>query len=105
MGGGRKAYRVAGKPPRVRGEGGSHKDYGVAENPRGDCQGVGGEVELPQGINAPGVEELPRGDETPGMASEGEGAMEGERQGWKRDGNPPAPEQARRAEPTAETRT
>ena len=39
---------------------GSPKASGVAENPRGYRQGVGGGVELPMGTYNPVVEELPR---------------------------------------------
>ena len=41
------------------GEGGGEAS-GVAENPRGDFQVVGGGVESPRGTNIPRVEELPR---------------------------------------------
>ena len=55
-------------------EGGGRKASGVAENPQGSRQGVGGGVESPQGTNTPGVTELPRGGETPGVTTAGEGA-------------------------------
>ena len=45
-------------------EKGGPKASRVAENPRGDHQGVGGRVELPRGIDTPGIEELPQGDKT-----------------------------------------
>ena len=61
----REAYGVASEPSRVGGNEGSREAYRVAENPNGDRQGVGGGVELPQGINTPGVGALPQGDETP----------------------------------------
>ena len=60
-----EAYGVASKPSKVRGDIGGREAYIMAENPRGDCHGVGGGVELPQGINTPGVGALPQGDETP----------------------------------------
>ena len=64
--------------------------YGVAENPGGDCQGVGGGVESPRGTNTPRVEELPWGDENSGVTLEVDGVQgaEGQGRGW--DGNPPA---------------
>ena len=46
---------------------GSPEAFRVAENPGGDCQGVGGGVELQRGIENPGVEELPRGGEISGV--------------------------------------
>ena len=61
----------------------------MAENPRGYHQGVGGGVELPQGIGTPGVEALPWGDETPGVATEGDGVMGEYGRGRGGDGNPP----------------
>ena len=48
---------------------GGPKASGLAGNPRGGCHGVGGGVELLQGINTPGVEELPQGDENPGVTT------------------------------------
>ena len=73
----------------MRGEGGGREAYGVVENPRGGFQGVGGGVELLQGIDTPGVGELPWGDETPGVATEGERVTgeDGRRRGG--DGTPP----------------
>ena len=54
--GGRKASEVAHELSGVGEKEGGRKASGVAENPRGDLQVVGGEVEFPRGIDAPGVE-------------------------------------------------
>ena len=51
--------------------GGGGKAYGVAENLRGDRQGVRGGVKFPRRTNTHGVEELPRGGETSGVPREG----------------------------------
>ena len=51
---------MASEPSGVRGDGGGREAYGVADNPRGDSQGLGGGVESPQGIDTPGVDALPR---------------------------------------------
>ena len=61
-GGGCEIYVVAREPFGVGGDGGGRKAYRVAENPGGDRQGVGGEVESPQGINTPRVDAVHRGD-------------------------------------------
>ena len=45
----------------------------MAENPGGDCQGVGGEVQLPRGTDTPGVKTLSQGEETSGGTLEGDG--------------------------------
>ena len=42
---------------------------------------MGGEVELPMGIDTPGVEEFPRGDETSGVTPKGDGVPEEDGQG------------------------
>ena len=60
--------------PGVGDEGWGREASGVAENPQGSCQGVGGRVDLPQGTDTPRVTELPWGDETPGVNTEPEGA-------------------------------
>ena len=57
----------AGKSSRVGIKEGDPEASGVAENPRGDCQGFVGGVELPRGIDTPGVEELLRGGKTSGV--------------------------------------
>ena len=74
----------------VRYREGVHEASGVAENPRGDCQGVGGGVESPSGTNTPGVEELPRGDKSSGVTLEGNGVTGSDRQGRGGDGNSPS---------------
>ena len=66
------------------------KAFGIAENPRGDCQGVGGKVESPRGTNTPGVEELPQGDETSRVTPKGNIVPEAEGQGQVGDINSPA---------------
>ena len=71
------------------GYGGGRKAYGVAENPGGDGQGVGGAVEFLQGINNPGVYTLPQGDETPGVDTAGAGVPGEGGRGQGGDGNPP----------------
>ena len=67
---------MAGNSSGVRFKEGGRKAYGVAENPKGDRQGVRGGVESPQGINIPGEDELPRGRKTPGVATNIEGVPE-----------------------------
>ena len=57
----------------------------MAENPRGEHQGVGGGFESSQGIDTPGVEEVPWRDETSGVTTKGEGVT-GE-DGWGRGGD------------------
>ena len=64
--------RVAGRWENLSGESsdvgdreGGHEASGVAENPEGDRQGVGGGVKSPQGIEKPGVEEFPQGEIPP----------------------------------------
>ena len=47
----------------------------MAENPGVDRQVVGGEFDLPQGIDTPGVEEFPWGDKTSGVPTEGKGVL------------------------------
>ena len=49
----------------------------------------GGGVELPQGIDTPGVAELLRGDETPRVTTKGEGVPEDDGRGRGEDRNPP----------------
>ena len=71
------------------GEGGC-KASGVAKNPRGNCQGVGGGVESPRGTDNPGVEELPRGDKTSGVTPEGNRVPGADGRGQGGDGNSPA---------------
>ena len=71
------------------GEGGC-KASGVAENPWGDRQGVGGGVESPRGTDNPGVEELPRGDKTSGVTPEGDVVPGADGRGQGGDGNSPA---------------
>ena len=61
----------AGESLGVGGRKGGREASGVAENPRGDCQGVGGEVKLPRGINTPEVDELPRGGKTSRLIPKG----------------------------------
>ena len=68
------------------GEGGTEAS-GVAENTGGYCQGVGGGVELPRGINTPGVEELPQGDETYGVTLKDYGVPGADGQGRGGDRN------------------
>ena len=88
----------------VGGSEGGREPSGVAENLGGDRQGVGGGVELPRGINTPGVEELPRGDETPGVTPEGDRVPGGADGGGEGTENPPAPEKLRRARTSVATR-
>ena len=71
IGEGREAYGVVSKPSRVGGDRGGCEAYGVAENPRGDRLGVGGEVESRQGIDTPRLDAWSQGDETPGLDTEG----------------------------------
>ena len=59
----------------------------VAENPGGYCQGVGGGVQLPGGINTPGVEELPVGDENSGVTPKGDRVPGADGQERGGDGN------------------
>ena len=68
---------------------GGRKASGVAENPRGNRQIVGGGVELPQVIDIPVVAELPRGDENPGVTTKGEGVPGEDVRGQGGDANPP----------------
>ena len=70
--------RVAGQRENLSGESsgvgsseGGREASGVAENSGGEIQGVGGGVDLPRGINTPGVEEVPWGDKTSGVTSYG----------------------------------
>ena len=67
---------------------GAREASGVAENPVGNCHGVGGGVESPRGINIPGVEELPRGDNTSGVTPKGNRVLGEDIQGRGRDGTP-----------------
>ena len=71
---------LAGESSGVRGREGGRKASRVAENPRSDRQGVGGGVELPRGINTPGVEELPKGGRN--LPSESQGRRSAGRR-WK----------------------
>ena len=84
----RKAYRVASEPSGVGGDGGVREAYGVAENPRGDRQGLGVGVQLPQGIDTPEVDALTRGDKIPGVDTEGDGVTEEDWRGRGGDGTP-----------------
>ena len=63
--GGCEAFVVVHKSPGVGDEEGGCKASGVAKNPQGSRQVVGGGVELPQVNDTPGVTELPRGGEPP----------------------------------------
>ena len=69
---------------------GVHEVSGVALNPGGDCQGVGGAIELPRGTKTPGVERFPRGGETSIVTPEGYGVPGGDGRGWGGDENSPA---------------
>ena len=51
---------------------GGPKAYGVAKNPRGNRQGVGGGVDSPRGTNIPRVEEFPWRDEIYGVNLKGD---------------------------------
>ena len=86
---GREAYGVASDPSGVGGDRGGREAYGVAEKPRGDCQGVGGGVELLQGIDTPGVDVFYWGDKTPGVDTEGNRETGEDGQGRGGDGNSP----------------
>ena len=88
-GGEGKAYGVASEPSKVRGDGGGCEASRVAENPRGNPQGVGRRFKSPQVINTPGVDALPRGDETPGVATKGNRVTGEDGWGWGGDGTPP----------------
>ena len=59
------------------------------ETPGGICQGGGGEVDLPRGIDTHGLEDLPRGKETSGVNPEGDGVPEEGGRGRGRDGKSP----------------
>ena len=61
----REAYGVAGKSFGVGGKEGGHNSYRVAENPRGDCEGVRGGFESPQGIDTPEWTSCPVGAKPP----------------------------------------
>ena len=61
----------------------------MAENPRGDRQVVGGRVELPRGIDTPGVESYPWGDKTYRVTLEGDGVPEEVRRGQVGDEKSP----------------
>ena len=80
---------LAGKSSGVGGSEGVYEASGVAENPRGDCQGVRGGVKYPMGIGPHVVEELPWGDETSGVTPEGDRVPGEDRQGQGGDGTPP----------------
>ena len=80
---------MAHKSSGVGDEEGGREASGVAENPRGYCQGVGGGVESPQGIDTPGVAEFTRGDETPRATTAGEGVPGEDGRGMGGYGNPP----------------
>ena len=84
----RKAFGGANDSSGVGDEEWGHEASGVAVNPLGSRQGVGGGVKLPQGTDTPGVAELPRGDKTPGVTTVGEGVQgeDGREQGG--DKNP-----------------
>ena len=63
--------KPTGKSSGVGGEEGGRGGYRVAENPGGGCHGVRGAVELPQGIDTPGVDKFPRRDKNSGVATNG----------------------------------
>ena len=63
---------------------GGREASGVAENPQGSRQGVGGGVELQQGTDTPGVAELPLEGKTPRVTIAGEGTPR--KDGWERGG-------------------
>ena len=69
----------------------------MKESQGGGREGAQGEVELPQGINTPGVAELPQGDENPGVATKGEGVPGEDGRGCVGDGNPPTTRETREA--------
>ena len=52
----------------------------------GDCQEVGGGVELPRGTGNPGVEEFSRGNKTSRVTIEGDGVLGTDGQGKGEDG-------------------
>ena len=85
-----EASGVAHESSGVGDEEGGREASGVAENPRGNHQGVGGGVELPQGIDTPGVAEFPWGDKTPGVSTKGEGVPGEDERGRGGDVTPPA---------------
>ena len=78
-----------GKSSVVGGREEGRKASGLAENPRGDCQGVGERFELPRGIDTLVVEELPWRDKTSGVTPEGDRVPGADRWGRGGDGNPP----------------
>ena len=59
----------------------------VVENPREDCHGVGGGVELLRGTDTSVVEELPQGDETSGLNLKGNGVPGTDGRGRGGEGN------------------
>ena len=87
--GGRKASGEAHESSGVGDEEGAREASGVAENPQGSRQGVGGGVNLPQGTSTPKVAELPRGDKTPRVTTAGEGEPGEDGRGRGGDENPP----------------
>ena len=87
--GGREASGVIHESLGVGDKVGSREASGVAENPRGYCQEVGEGVELPQGIDTPGVAELSQGEETPVVTTEGEGVPEEDGPGRGEERTPP----------------
>ena len=101
----RKAYGVASEPSGVGGKEGGRKAHIVAENHGGDRQGVRGGVELPQGIDTPGVDEFPRWNKNPGVSAEGEGVTREDGRGRGGTETPAPPEQPRREYPAAATRS
>ena len=87
--GGSEASGVANKSSGVWYKEGGCEAYGVAKIPRGYRQRVGGSVNLPQGIDIPGVAELPRGDNTPGVTTEVERVPGEDGLGWGGGRKPP----------------
>ena len=87
--GGRKASEMAHESPGVGDEEGGCEASGVAKNPQGSRQVVGGGVKLPQVNDTPGVTELPRGDETPGVTTAGARRPREDGRGWGGDKKPP----------------
>ena len=73
----------AGEYSGVRDREGGLEASGVAENPGGDRQGLGGVVKLPRVTNTLGVEELLLGYETFGVTLEGNGMPGTDRRGQR----------------------
>ena len=66
---------LASESSRVRNGKESPEASGVEENSWGDCQGVGGGLDLPRGTNTPRVEELPRGGKISRVTLEADGVL------------------------------